>query len=161
MKSLNKEHLQILTCFLNKKVDFLLLGGHAAIFYGVRRTTSDIDILVRPTFENGERILSAFQELKLLVDDISPQDFEKNIVLSFGEEPNAVDLINYMVGVDIEKVFNNARIVNYDGFKVKMIDVYDLLANKESLNRTGEKGFSDQLDILVLKKIIAENREAK
>jgi hypothetical protein len=55
----SKVHERILGKFLLHGVDFVLIGDHAAVFYGVRRTTADIDILVRPTLENGKKIIKA------------------------------------------------------------------------------------------------------
>jgi predicted nucleotidyltransferase len=87
MSFFSKVHERILRKFLTNRVEFVLIGGHAAVFYGVRRTTSDIDILVRPTFENGEKIIKAFKELRLEVEGISPEDFSKDNIFTFGVEP--------------------------------------------------------------------------
>jgi hypothetical protein len=35
----------------------ILIGRHAAIYYGVRRTTGDLDILIEPTKENGAKVM--------------------------------------------------------------------------------------------------------
>ena len=67
----------------------------------------------------------------------------------------AVDLRNYIVGVDIETAFEKATIVSVEDIQIKVIDIRDLLQNKLALNRTGVKGLTDQQDILVLKKIIS------
>lgn len=64
MSFLGKVHERILRKFLYHGVQFVLVGGHAAVFYGVRRTTSDIDILVWPSKENGTKILNAFKDLR-------------------------------------------------------------------------------------------------
>lgn len=53
----SRVHERVIRKFLLHDVDFVLIGGHAVVFYGVRRTTSDIDILVRPSLENGKKIL--------------------------------------------------------------------------------------------------------
>lgn len=52
MSFFGRTHERILKRFLTYEVEFVLMGDRAAIFYGVRRTTSDIDILVKPT-ESG------------------------------------------------------------------------------------------------------------
>ncbi len=60
MKLHSAEHIRFLKSLLKFNVKFLIIGGHASIYYGVRRTTSDLDILIEPTSSNGERLLSAF-----------------------------------------------------------------------------------------------------
>jgi hypothetical protein len=154
MPFFNKTHERILRKFLFHRVDFVLIGGHAAVFYGVRRTTSDIDILVQPTLENGHRIIRAFQDLKLEIDSIQASDFTMEQLFTFGVEPNAVDILNFSKGVSVETIFKNALSKKIDDFAVKIIDIRDLVKNKESLNRTGEKKLTDQLDILALRRIL-------
>lgn len=154
MSFFSKIHERILRKFINHDVDFVLIGGHAAVFHGVRRTTSDIDILVRPTLVNGERILKAFQNLKLQVQDIQPADFTGEQVFSFGMEPDAVDILTFSRGVSLDDVFKSAVKTRIDDLELKIIDIKSLLKNKESIQQPEEKGLVDQQDILALKRII-------
>lgn len=147
-------HERLLRKFILHDVDFLLIGGHAAVFYGVRRTTADIDILVRPTIENGKKILRAFADLRLVVDDIKAEDFAAEQVFTFGMEPDAVDILNFSKGVPLEEIFANAASAKIDDLVLRIIDIKDLLKNKESLNRSGEKSFIDQQDIFALRRIL-------
>ena len=154
MSFFGKTHERILRKFLTYEIEFVLMGGHAAVFYGVRRTTSDIDILVKPTLANGERIVKALKSLQLDISEISASDFVHQHVFTFGMEPEAVDILTYTIGVDMESVFKNARYHKIDDLKVRIIDLRDLLKNKESLNRENEKGLVDQQDILALSRIL-------
>ena len=52
MSFFSTSHEKLIRKFIKHEVDFVLIGGHAVVFYGVRRTTSDIDILIHPTLEN-------------------------------------------------------------------------------------------------------------
>ncbi len=158
MRSHSKEHIRFLKSLLKFNVTFLIIGGHASIYYGVRRTTSDLDILIEPTQANGKKLLDAFSELKLEVPEITPSEFEKNLVLAFGFEPDAIDIINFTPGVDIEAVFKNSISVDFSGIQVPMIDIRDLLKNKEAVHREGEKALMDKYDAEVLKKIIQKTK---
>jgi hypothetical protein len=150
----SKVHERILRKFLVHGVDFVLIGGHAAVFYGVRRTTSDMDIMVRPTLENGARIITAFKDLELDMEDIQPSDFTSNQMFTFGMEPDAVDLLTFSRGVSLEDIFDNAVQARIDKLTIKIIDINDLLKNKEELSRSDERGLVDQQDILALKRIL-------
>jgi hypothetical protein len=150
----SKEHIRFLKSLLKFNVQFLIIGGHASIYYGVRRTTSDLDILIEPTKANGKKLLDAFSNLNLEVPEITPEEFETNLILSFGFEPDAIDILNYTPGIDIEAVFKNSISVNFSGMAVPMIDIRDLIKNKEALNREGEKALMDKYDAEVLKKVI-------
>lgn len=88
-------HLNLIKAFINNNVRFLIIGGHAAIFHGINRNTGNLDILIEPTEENGVRIMKAFFDLKLEITELTKEEFTRDIVLSFGFIPNAVDIINF------------------------------------------------------------------
>lgn len=149
---LEEAHKQLIHAFSRHQVRFIVIGGHAAIYYGSERTTSDIDILVYPDVDNGKRILAAFSDLKLECEDLSPEDFTNQLVLSFGYRPEEVDIINYIIGVDLDAAFERKIEAELDGVTVPVIDIRDLLQNKLSLKRDDLKGLMDQQDILSLRK---------
>jgi hypothetical protein len=154
MSFFSKVHERILRKFLLHDVDFVLIGGHAVVFYGVRRTTADIDILVRPTLENGEKILKAFKSLKLETEEILAIDFTSDQVFTFGMEPDAVDILTFSKGVALDEVFENAMTTKIDDLVIRIIDIRDLLKNKEQIRRSSEKNLVDQQDVLALRRIL-------
>jgi len=149
-----EEHLKLLKSLVDHHVKFILIGGHAAIYYGVNRNTGDLDILIEPTAENGSLLLQALQKLGLEVPEIKPEEFEKEMVLTFGLEPDAVDILNYTPGIEFHSAYRNSHPVDFSGLKIQIIDIQDLIRNKEQLSRPGEKSLLDQYDVEVLKKIL-------
>jgi hypothetical protein len=150
---LSKYHLEFLKVLVHHGVKFLIIGGQAAIYYGVRRNTGDLDILVEPTRQNGEKILKAFQEMELVVEDIRPEEFEQQLFLGLGIEPDAVDILSIAPGVDFNSAFKQSTVIEDSHVKIHIISLDDLIKNKEALNREGEKKLLDQYDVAVLKKI--------
>jgi hypothetical protein len=136
----SKVHISFLRAIVNEKVKFLIIGGHAAIYHGVNRNTGDLDILVEPTKQNGAAI--------------EPEEFEKPLFLAIGFEPDAVDILTSTAGLDFENVFTNAIDFSYEGVSIKILAINDLIKNKSSLNREGEKALLDKYDAEVLKKIL-------
>ncbi len=47
MNILLEEYKKFLLLLLKHKVEFILIGGYAVIYYGYSRTTGDMDILVK------------------------------------------------------------------------------------------------------------------
>ena len=156
-----KTHERILRKFLFHGVEFVLIGGHASIYHGVERTTSDLDILIRPTLKNGAKIIASCKSLGLEVEGLTSEDFLTPNVFSFGMSPSSVDILNYSVGVSIDTIFQNAIYVKMDDLRMKVIDIRDLLTNKMAIKRTSDKNLIDQQDIIVLKKIIAWKEKGK
>jgi hypothetical protein len=150
----SKEHTKFLKALVKNEVRFLIIGGHAAIYYGVHRNTGDLDILIEPSSANGTKLLRALHALKLDVPDIKPEEFQSRLILSFGLEPDAVDILNYTPGISFDTVYQNSHELLFNNVKVRIIDIRDLLKNKEALNRQGEKAYLDKYDVEVLKRII-------
>lgn len=157
MNLYSEGHKNVLSAFLKYHVKFLILGGQASIYYGVNRNTGDLDILIEPSRVNGEKVVEALKSIKLEVPEFSPEEFESKLVLSFGFEPDAVDILNYAPGLQFPEAYENAIEVDADGLKVKLINIYDLIRNKEQLQRSGEKAYLDKYDAEVLKKILKRN----
>lgn len=154
MSLYSEEHIKLLKCLLDAKVKFILIGGHAAIYYGVNRNTGDIDILIEPTQENGQRLLNALKKIGLEIPEIELVEFENKLVLSFGLPPDAVDILNYTPGIEFHSAFSNAQVMNFSNLKIPIIDIKDLINNKEQLKREGEKSHLDKYDAEVLKNIL-------
>jgi hypothetical protein len=152
------EHTRLLKALVEYKVKFLLIGGHAAIFYGVHRNTGDLDILVQPTVENGLKIIQALESLNMELPEIHASEFEKSLILSFGLEPDAVDILNYTPGIIFEAAYAKSRNINFQGIDVLIMDIEDLIHNKESLSRDGAKALLDKYDVEVLKKILKSQK---
>jgi hypothetical protein len=53
----------LLDAFVRRGVDFVAVGGFAALLYGAERTTKDIDICVDWSRDNLERVAAALRDL--------------------------------------------------------------------------------------------------
>jgi hypothetical protein len=51
-------------------VEFVVVGAYALAFHGAPRFTGDLDILVRPTLDNGARLLVALEDADDLIGDL-------------------------------------------------------------------------------------------
>ncbi|HKT22971.1 MAG TPA: hypothetical protein VJR04_00115 [Terriglobales bacterium] len=59
---LSKDLREFVELLNANKVEHLVVGAFAGAFYGVPRYTADLDLLVRPTVENGKRLIGALDE---------------------------------------------------------------------------------------------------
>ena len=53
----------VFASFQKNDVRYLVIGGIAAVLYGVPRATFDLDILIEPTKENAQKLLNALMEI--------------------------------------------------------------------------------------------------
>jgi diphthamide synthase (EF-2-diphthine--ammonia ligase) len=70
------EALKVLASLEKEEVDYVLVGGAALTVHGLVRATEDLDLFVRPTAENIERLRRALKSLYQdpSIDEISTGD---------------------------------------------------------------------------------------
>jgi hypothetical protein len=70
------EALRVLASLEKEGVDYILIGGAALTLHGLVRSTEDLDLFVRPTAENIERLRGALRAVydDPSIDEISTED---------------------------------------------------------------------------------------
>lgn len=120
--ALAKNLRELLALLRSNGVEFVIVGAHALAFHGRPRFTGDLDILLRQTRENCERVLAALPEfgfggLAITVDDLTRPD----AVVQLGYEPNRVDLLTGLSGVTFDEVWESRITGSLEGFEVHFI----------------------------------------
>lgn len=127
---------ELLRLFNKHKVRYCIIGAFAVAFYARPRYTKDIDILVEPDVENGERIVSALNEFGFKSLGLSAKDFsEKGKTIQLGYEPVRADIITSIEGCDFKKAWKNRKIGHYGDTKVSFIGLEELIKNKKIAKR--------------------------
>src|SRR5688572_20231108 len=94
-------------------VDFIVVGAHALAVHGVPRATGDIDIWVRPTPSNAERVLQALTVFGAPLFDLTKEDLERtDTVFQIGVPPGRIDILTGISGVTFDRAWENR--VNVD-----------------------------------------------
>jgi hypothetical protein len=73
------ELLKVLRAFQDQNLEYVLIGATAMGFHGLVRATEDVDLMIRPTSENVERLRKALQAT--YSDDPSIQDIRTEDLL--------------------------------------------------------------------------------
>jgi predicted nucleotidyltransferase len=127
---------ELLELFNKHKVEYLIVGGYALAFHGAPRLTRDIDLFVRPTSENAERILLALDEFGFGSLNLSREDFTTpGMVIQLGVPPVRVDIITRVSGVPWEKADAGKVSGYYGDTPVFFIGREDFIANKRATGR--------------------------
>ena len=132
---------------LARHVEFLVVGGHAVAFHGYPRLTQPVDLFVRPTRENGQRIVDAltafgFASLGLTADAFTAPDR----VIQLGRAPNRIDLLTGIPGVSFDEAWSARVEADLDGLHVFVIGRADLLKNKRATGRPQDVADVDHLE---------------
>lgn len=151
--------IKFVSILQKKKVRYMLIGGMAVNFYGVNRTTQDMDLWLAPTSENRDRFSEALQEMgyqKEELDDLEEADFTMPLVFSvwIGKEPlDCLTVVHHAIDYD-EAEKQMLYLTLRDDIKLQIVSLDFLREMKIKSNR--EK---DWRDVSLLDKIIAEKRK--
>ena len=130
------------------KVDYFLIGGYALFAHGYYRATTDIDILVPPTNEQGKRVIKALRILpERASEQIDPAWFEEGEAIRVADE-FIVDLLFNACGETNQTLSRYAEIIDLDGIPVRTLSLEGLLLTKQTVRD------KDMMDRVVLEQAI-------
>lgn len=143
MRSLDKslfheDFVDFLDCLQAEQVDSIIVGGYAVVLHGYHRVTGDLDIWVRPTADNYQKLIRAFSGFGLPTDVITEAEFldtESADVFSFGRPPVALDLLTAVKGLEFEESYKQAEVLKSNGGEVRFLHLNQLKEAKRSAGR--------------------------
>ncbi len=148
------EMLEVLT---RHRVDFIVVGGVAAILEGTPISTFDLDIVHPRTPENNERLLAALRELnarykdpagRVLLPDSSRLETLKTHLLSTDLGP--LDVLT-IIGENLtySDLLDNTNEHEIENFQVRALDLRTIIETKEYANRP-----KDQIALIYLRQTL-------
>jgi predicted nucleotidyltransferase len=148
------EDLKLLLGALHDKgVDYLLIGGYALYALGYQRGTVDIDIVVQPTLEQGEKVRHA---LLMLPDgvakDLDPTWFPEGETIRVADA-FVVDLMFNACGETYQSLLPYAVTIDLEGVPVRTLTLEGLLKTKQSSRD------KDRLDRLILERALGGGKD--
>jgi len=134
-------------------VDYFLIGGYALCALGYQRGTVDIDLLLRPTLEQGNQVKQA---LLLLPDgvakDMDPAWFTEGDTIRVADA-FVVDLMFKACGESYESLLPYAVTIDFDGVALRTVNLEGLLKTKMT---SREK---DKMDRVILERALAASKK--
>jgi len=149
---LNKNFREFLKLLVENDVKFLVVGGYAVAVHGFPRYTGDMDVLIALNPKNAERVVRVFEKFGFGEMGISKADFlEKDTIVEIGREPNKIQVLTGIDGVEFSAAYGNRIEVDTDGLRIPFIGLDELLKNKAASGRN-----KDLIDLDELKRIKKE-----
>ena len=143
----NQDFKDIFRILDEEKVEYLIVGAHAVMFYTEPRYTKDMDVLVNPTEENARRVWRALSRFGAPLKEVSPTSFtDKELIYQIGIAPNRIDILMDISGVDFDLAWRNRQSSTYDGVSINILSKEDLVKAKIASARP-----QDLLDLQRLK----------
>lgn len=135
---LDPDFLDILRSLTEARAEFLVVGAHAMALHGVPRATGDLDLFVRPTPDNAQRVMQALDAFgaPLETHGVRQADFETvDTVYQIGLPPRRIDLMTSITGVTFEDAWHSRQLVEIAGIAVPFLGREALIRNKEAAGR--------------------------
>lgn len=148
MEKLDQNFADFLKSLIANQVEYLVVGGYAVGYHGFVRATGDLDIFVRLSQQNAERLLSAFHDFGFDVPELTVAVFmEPGKIVRIGVPPLRLEVMNGISGVAFDQCYQQRVEETIDGVNVSFIDLESLLLNKQAAGRP-----KDIADLEALKK---------
>lgn len=139
---------RLLAAFAKHDVEYVLIGGYALFALGYERGTTDIDVLVKPTRAEGEKVKQALLQLPdRAARDLDPAWFEEGNTIRIADEI-VVDLLFSACGETLDSLKEHIVTIYLEDTPVRTLDIEGLLKTKQSLRH------KDQEDRQVLERAL-------
>ena len=120
----------------SRDVDYVIVGAHSLAFHGRPRYTGDLDILVRSTPDNAQKLLDLLNQFGFASSNFQRSDFtEPEQVIQLGRAPNRIDLLTSITGVASDEAFATRVAAALDGVPVFVLSKEALIQNKRAVGR--------------------------
>lgn len=132
------DHVNVLEHLIAGDVSFLVVGGFAVNFYGYRRGTGDVDLWLKPDNDNKDKLSAVFKSMEIEDEDLNylrSLNFETHLAFHIGEEPNRIDFMTYISGVDWKEAWEMKTMVLVNNLNIPFIHKNHLIASKFSTGR--------------------------
>lgn len=133
---MNPDFLDMLSALSDVGAEFLVVGAHAVAVHARPRATGDLDLWVRPTPENAERVWRALETFGAPLDDLTRGDLTSDdLVFQIGLPPRRIDILTNIGSVDFAKAWAGRVIITLEGRAVPVIGRDDLIQAKRDAGR--------------------------
>jgi predicted nucleotidyltransferase len=150
---------QLLERLADAGLEFVVVGGFAAVTHGAVYVTRDVDICAVLTPENVARLRAALA-------DWNPRHRMTPQKVSFLQHPPAgeplqnlylqtdmgvVDILTSVLGVgDFQRLNAKAEVLEVDGRKFRIMSLEDLITAKDAMGRDKDKLIAKELRVIQL-----------
>lgn len=138
LRDLNADFKDLLVCLGREGVEYVLVGAYALAFHGAPRATGDIDVFVRASAANAERVWRALKSFgaPLAAAGVQQSDFASpGIVYQAGLPPRRIDILTQISGLTFDEAWASRVLAEIDGQPIPFIGRDALIVNKRASGR--------------------------
>jgi hypothetical protein len=132
----NQDFRDLLREFCDQRVEFLVVGAYAMAVHGLPRATGDIDVWIRPTPDNAQRVWRALTAFGAPLDALTINDLgTPGTVFQIGLPPRRIDVLTGISGVAFDDAWPRRQTARFGDVDTPVLGLDDLIVNKAATGR--------------------------
>lgn len=138
-----------LACLREEACDFLVVGAHALAAHGAPRATGDLDVLIRPTLDNAERVFRALLLFgaPVAAHGLSASDLSTpGTVYQIGLPPFRIDILTEISGLTFDDAAADTITGRIGSEAVRCLGLDAMIRNKRATGRTRDLADAEALE---------------
>src|ERR1700727_459942 len=113
---LERDFLDFLELCNKHDVKYLVIGGYAVSIHGYPRSTKDLDICIKISEDNAEKMVSVINDFGFGSLHLKKEDFLKeHFITQLGHDPIRIDILNDLDSVLFDVAWQNKKEIMYEG----------------------------------------------
>jgi hypothetical protein len=112
-----------------------VIGGIAAILYGVPRATFDLDILIEPTQDNAQRLLDSLLDAGLGTASLTDVNELLSNEITVFKDWVRIDAQTVTLGLNFQEAWEHRETMTYQGQVFYVVSKKDLISSKKASGR--------------------------
>lgn len=133
---MNQHFAEMLSALSAEDVDFLVVGAYALAAHGYVRATGDLDIWVRCSPANAERVMRSITRFGAPLQGLTVKDLSTpDVVFQIGIAPVRIDLLTSIAGVEFDEAWQHRVMTKLEDNEYPTLGRDHLLQNKRATGR--------------------------
>ena len=148
LEGLNEDFRDLLVLLADAGVEFVIVGAYALAFHGAPRASGDIDLFVRPSPANAQRVFDVLVRFGAPLESagVTAADFTSpGTVYQIGLPPRRIDLLTEISGLTFDEAWVSRIDAEVDGRTIPFIGREALLKNKGATGRLKDLADAERL----------------
>jgi hypothetical protein len=125
----------VFSSFERREVRYVVIGGIAAVLYGVPRATFDLDILIEPTAENVRNLLDGLSDAGFGTSGLTSVEEVLGHEITIFEDRVRIDVQTSTPGLTFERAWQNRIRMAYESQAFYVVSRDDLIAANRAAGR--------------------------
>lgn len=133
---MNRHFVEILRGLSDAGAEYLIIGAQALSAHGYVRATKDLDIWIRPSRENAQRVWIALARFGAPLENLSMDDLTTpGTIFQIGIDPIRIDVLTAVAGLGFDEAWSGRTTIAYEGLDLPYLSKADLIRSKRAAGR--------------------------